>query len=397
MKKTNFALSNIKGNTFRSLIIFLCVMSLSTFLFAITLIINGVQHSLNVGLDRLGADIIVVPTGAESRIESALLMGKPTNMWMPSSKMQDILAVAGVKQATPQIYLQSLYGSDCCSVSEMFLMVYDPATDFIINPWLKRTLGQGLQPGEVFGGIYVYVPPGQKAMRIFGSLLDLKGNLEATGTGLDQTLFMTMETARKIAADSVSLAIQPLNIPADNISTVMVKIDSSQNTHRVALDIQSKVAGVAAIESPNLFGLYRQQMNGLLWGFFAILIVIWAVVILLIGLVFSMITNERRREIAVLRALGATRFRAVEAILVEASLLALGAGVLGSSLAAVVTFAFRNMLAASLKMPFLFPSIASLMVLGAGSVLLALITVSLAALFPALRITKHEPAIAMRE
>jgi len=45
----------------------------------------------------------------------------------------------------------------------------------------------------------------------------------------------------------------------------------------------------------------------------------------------------------------------------------------------------------------LFPSLSSLGALGIGSVLLALITVTFAAFFPALRITGYEPAIAMRE
>jgi putative ABC transport system permease protein len=397
MKLVRLAVQNIQGSRFRSFVIFLCVMSLSAFLFSTTLLINGAQNSLNVGINRLGADIIVVPTGAESKVESALLIGKPTNVWMPASTLNQVAAVPGVEQVTPQIYLQSLYGADCCSVSEMFITVFDPSTDFVIEPWLKQKLGRDLQPGEVIGGTYIYVPPGQPAMRIYGSWFDLKGNLEPTGTGLDQTLFMTRDTAQIMAKDSATLAVQQLDIPSNSISTVMVKVSPGADTHRVALDISKNVNGVAAIESPNLFGMYRQQMNGLLWGFFVILIVIWALTIVLIGLVFSMAANERRREIAVLRAIGATRLYAIRAILIEASLIAIGAGLVGTIFAAVGIFLFKDMLVNLLKMPFLFPSLSSLGALGIGSVLLALITVTFAAFFPALRITGYEPAIAMRE
>ena len=397
MKQLRLALKNIQGSGFRSFVIFLCVMTLSAFLFSTTLVINGAQNSLNTGLNRLGADIIVVPAGAESKVESALLMGKPTNVWMPSSTMARVAAEPGVEKVTPQIYLQSLYGADCCAVSEMFMMVYDPSTDFVVEPWLKKKLGRDLETGEVFGGTYIYVPPGQKGMRIYGSLFDLKGNLEATGTGLDQTLFMTLDTAQIMAKDSASMAVQSLTIPPDSISTVMVKVAPGTDVHRVALGIIRDVNGVVPIESPNLFGLYRQQMSGLLWGFFAILIVIWALTIFLIGLVFSMAANERRREIAVLRAIGATRLYAVRAILIEAALIAVGAGLAGTIVAAVGTFMFKDMLVNALKMPFLFPSAGSIAALGAGSILLALVTVTLAAFFPAVRITGHEPAIAMRE
>jgi hypothetical protein len=38
----------------------------------------------------------------------------------------------------------------------------------------------------------------------------LKGNIKPTGTGLDQTLFFTMETAREIARASRTMAEKPL-------------------------------------------------------------------------------------------------------------------------------------------------------------------------------------------
>jgi putative ABC transport system permease protein len=372
-------------------------MFLSIFLFSTTLMIKGAENSLNVGINRLGADILVVPVGAESRVESALLMGKPTDVWMPKNTMTKIAVVPGVDRVTPQIYLQSLFGAACCSVSEMFLMVYDPETDYVVTPWLKRTLGRGLQTGEVFGGTYIFVPPGDKGIRLYGTEVTLKGNLEATGTGLDQTMFMTLDTARMLAEKSTISAEQPLKVPDDSISTVMVKVAPGVDRHKVSLAILRNVSGVTPIESPNLFGVYRQQMDGLLWGFFAIMIVIWVLAIVLIGLVFSLAANERRREIAVLRAVGATRFYAIKSILSEAALLALGAGVAGTIIAAWGMFIFKDALAGSLRMPFLFPDIATLLILGGAGVALSLFTVTLAAFVPAIRITGREPAIAMRE
>jgi putative ABC transport system permease protein len=397
LNSLRIALKNIKGNGFRSFAIFMSVMCLSIFLFSTTLMIKGAENSLNVGINRLGADILVVPVGAESRVESALLMGKPTNVWMPKSMMVKIAAVPGVDQVTPQVYLQSLFGAACCSVSEMFLMVYDPATDYVVAPWLKRALGRGLQTGEVFGGTYIFVPPGDKGIRLYGTEVTLKGNLEATGTGLDQTLFMTLDTAKMLAEKSIVSAVEPLKVPEDEISTVMVKIKPGMDRHKVTLAILKNVTGVTPIESPNLFGVYRQQMDGLLWGFFAIMIVIWILAIVLIGLIFSLAANERRREIAVLRAVGATRFYAIRSILTEAALIAFSAGVAGTIIAAWGMFIFKDMLAGWLRMPFLFPDFPMLITFGGAGVLLSLLTVTLAAFFPAIRITGREPAIAMRE
>ena len=61
-----FALKNIKGSGFRSIAVFFAVVGVAGFLLATTLIIAGAQYSLDSGLKRLGADILVVPAGAET-------------------------------------------------------------------------------------------------------------------------------------------------------------------------------------------------------------------------------------------------------------------------------------------------------------------------------------------
>ena len=397
MNVITLALKNIRGSSFRSLIIFLCVMGVAGFFLSTTLIIRGAEHSLDAGLERLGADIVVVPAGAESKIETALLMGKPTQIWMPKEKAAEVSGVPGVAQVSAQVYLNSLYDAPCCSVSEMFLVIFDPETDFTIRPWLEKELGGDLSLNDVIGGSYVFTPPGEKYIRLYGHHLTLRGNLQATGTGLDQTMFMTMETAQAMAMTSRTQAEQPLEIDPDLISAVMVQVLPGTDAHEVTLQILLDVLGVTPIESPKLFGTYRDQMTGLLWGFLAVLGIGWGLSVALIGLVFSMAVNERRREVSVLRALGASRGFVLQSLLAEVGLLALGASALGISIGAVVIYLLRDFIATSMEIPFLFPSLASFLTLFIGGVALALATVTLAALIPALRASREEPALAMRE
>ena len=377
--------------------IFLAVMGVAGFLLATTLIIAGAKYSLDSGLKRLGADILVVPAGAETKVESALLMGKPTNVFMHKGFLQQVASVAGVDTVSPQVFLSSMYNSPCCAVSEMFVVVYDPVTDFTLTPWLKKNLGRGLAKGEVIGGTYIFVPQGEKYIKIYGYDLTLMGNLTPTGMGIDQTLFMTMETAQAMAEASRKAAMEALYVNPDRISTIMVKVAAGNDVHRVALQIGKDNVGIVPIESPQLFGAFRNQMNGLLWGFFAITVVVWGLAMYLIGIVFSMAANERRREMAVLRAVGATRNFIFRSLLTEAALLALGGAVTGIALAALGLYVFKDMIAGSLKMPFLFPSISSFVGLFSGGVALAIITVILSALVPAMRVSRQELAIAMRE
>lgn len=408
------AIKLIRGSGFRSIAIFLAVAGVTGFLLCISLIIAGVHHSLDYSLKRLGADIIVVPKGAETKVQTALLMGKPINVttpvWMPRENLQKVAAIPGVEAVSPQVYLSSMYNSPCCAVSEMFIVVFDPVTDFTVTPWLEKNLHGGLARGDSIGGTYIFIPEGWEKIKIYGYEVGLTGNLEPTGTGLDRTLFMTMETAADMGKASLTKAVSPANyvkqdtgtesytfIFEKNISSIMVKVAPGVDPHQVALKILEDTEGMVPMESPQLFSAFRSQMNGLLWGLFAITVVIWAVAMVLIGVVFSMAANERRREIAVLRAVGATRNFIFLSVLTEAALLAASGAAVGIAGAAAGLFLFRDMIAGSLNIPFLFPSLPSFIGLFGAGVALAIISVALSALLPAIRSSRQELAIGMRE
>ena len=123
----------------------------------------------------------------------------------------------------------------------------------------------------------------------------------------------------------------------------------------------------------------------------------WGLSVVLIGLVFSMAANERRKELGVLRAIGATRRFVFQSLLAEASLLAFFGGATGIILAALAVFLFRKLIMVSLGIPFLLPSPAHCCSKSVVGLLLALFSVNLAALFPAIKISRQDPAIAMRE
>jgi len=397
MKMWRIAIRNIWGDKVKSMAIFCCVFGVAGFFVSMDLINGSAQNSLNVGLERLGADILVLPEGAQSKVESALLMGKPTQVWMSDQYVTRVAQVNGVVKASPQLYLQSLFGAACCAVWEMFIVVYDPATDFTITPWLEENLGRGLAKGEVIGGTYVFLAEGEKYITLYGYDLDLKGTLEPTGMGLDQTLFMTLETARDMAKASTTTAVRPLEIPADRISSILVKVSDGANPHAVVDQIENGIPGLVAVESPNLFGAFRKQMLGLLSGFLIISILAWVLSSVVTGLVFSMATHERRREVAVLRALGFTRFYVFRTVWLEAVLLAAAGAILGVLLSALTIFQFRDYIALGLGMPFLFPPFGSFMGMLGLALLLSLVTVSIAVTWPAYRISQQEPAMAMRE
>jgi putative ABC transport system permease protein len=397
MSAFQLALKNISGNAFRNGVVSLCALLLAAFALFTTLVMRGAETSLRLTIDRLGADIVVVPEGSEAKIESALLMGIPARFWMPEGNLQKLAAIRGVEIASPQLYLATLTGASCCSVSDMFMIAYDPASDFTVQPWLKGELGNGLRLGEVVGGSYIAATEGEQNIKLYGYLVTLKENLEPTGTGLDQTMFLTFDTAYDIARKSQVQAESVLVIPPESISAALIKVKPGSDPHDVAIRIMQNVPNVTPIESSNLFQSYRKQMTGLLKSILVILSVTWGLSVVLIGLVFSMAANERRKELGVLRALGATRRFVFQSLLAEASLLALFGGATGLVVAGLAIFLFRNLIMVSLDIPFLLPSPGSLLMQTGAGLLLALFSVNLAALVPALKISRQDPAIAMRE
>lgn len=397
MNAIRLALKNIAGSSFRSWVVMLCALTIAGFSLSLVLIVSGAQDSLHLAMARLGADIVVVPEGAETKVENALLMGNPAAVWMPQSNLARVAAIPGVAVASPQVYLSSLHGASCCSVSDMFMVAFDPATDFTVQPWLQRTAGGSLALGEAIGGTYVFVPAGEQNIKLYGYFVTLKANLEPTGTNLDQSLFLTMDTAQDMARISRSSAEKPLDIPAGSISSVLIKVQPGAATQEVAARIMQDVPGVTPVLGLNLFQAFRQQIAGLLRGMLAVLVITTVLSLILLSLVFSMASNERRREIGVLRALGATRAFVLQSLLSEAAALAVTGAVVGVALAILIVYLFRNLIISSLGVPFLLPSPLSLLVLTLGGLAIALAGVTLAAFVPAFTTSRQDPAVAMRE
>ena len=373
-------------------------MAISGFLLTTTLMAKGQQYSLNVGLERLGADITVVPVEKSAEAEAAFLIGNPVkDCWMPEENLAKVAQLEGVERVSPQLYLQSLTGAACCAVWELFIIAIDPETDFTIQPWLKEKLNKPLGLREVVGGQFIFVPEATGVFMLYGVELDLIGNLEPTGTGLDQTAFISFDTAQFMARESITKAMMPLEIPEGKISAIQVKVQPGYSVDDVAAHITQELPGTYSITSLGITRTVQHQTAGLFRALWTTMIIIWAVASLLMGLVFFMMVNARRREIGTLRALGASNRFIFRLFLTESIMLALGGGILGVIVATMFVRFFGQFLTLTTEAPLLMPPLTSL----AGFVLACLavaVGVAMPALiYPAIRASRIDPAEAMRE
>jgi putative ABC transport system permease protein len=389
------ALKNLKRKLIRTWLLFAIVAVVSCTLFAATLFLKSINNALRIGTYRLGADLLVVPESAEAKAKSALLSGEPTNFLMDRSILDRVRAIDGVKNATSQLFLKPT-SFTCCFNVDVFLIAFDPKNDFTVKPWLEKHLNRTLGDEEVITGRSVPVIPGDK-IPFFGTTFTVAGTMEATGMDFfDRAVFMSLDAAYKMANNSKTRAIQPIDIGRDKISTVLVQVKDDITPDRVAIRIEYAISGVKALASDRIISTVRKQLSGLIKAIVVISSILWFIVLLIMAFAFYMIVNERRREIGLLRAMGANKGHIAAIILNEATLLSAVGGVAGILLGFGLLLSLKDLILQHLKLPYLFPATPELLTLTAGALFFSILTGLLAALLPVVTVLKSEPYEAIR-
>ena len=389
------ALKNLKSKPTRTWLLFSIVAVVSCTLFAATLFLKSVNNALRIGTYRLGADILVVPESAETKVQAALLSGEPTQFLMDRSILDKVKGTDGVQSVTPQLFIKPA-SFFCCLTEDVFLIAIDQKTDFTVKPWLEKNIGRMLSTSEVIIGGKIPVITGD-TIPFFGSRFIVAGKMEPTGMNIvDRGVFMSMDAAYAMAENSKVEALQLLEIGRDEISTVLVQIKEDTRPDRIAIRIEHDIPGVKALVSDTVISTVRRQLAGLIRAILAISGILWLVVILSMAFAFTMIVNERRREIGLLRAMGANKRHIVAILLIEASLLSSGGGAAGILLGFGLLASFKNLMLYHLKLPYLFPSPLMFAGLVAGAFILSVITGLLSGLLPSLVALRMEPYDAIR-
>lgn len=363
-------------------------------LYSESLLSEGVRRSLEVGIARLGADIVVVPYGQEASVQTSLLTGEPTSFRMNASVEKEVAAIEGVQRASAQIFIASLSRASCCS-GLFQLIAFDPETDFTITPWMRTALNKPLGKDELIVGSKIFQEPGDELF-FYGHRFTVAGKLEPTGMGMDTTVFLPMEAAYVMAEESVSSAEKPLELRRGEISAVLVKTQKGIFVDIISSRILRMVKGVSVITASQLFGSVEKHFLGLLQGLLLISGIFWAVSTILIGIIFSLAINERRREIGLLRAMGARKRFVFEMVLVEAILLTFIGGALGVVGGGAAISSFSLLVSKSMQVPYLWPNVTQIVRTTVFSLAMAVLTGLLASFLPALVSSRMEPFRAIR-
>jgi len=390
---------SIRGRQFRSGLIVAFIALLAGLILASTLVLRGMESGLRTGMERLGADFISVPYhGFEPIVaKGALLTGElAIGYWMRAENLEKVAELDGVERVSPQIYLQPVTGAPFCSAEELYVVAFDPKTDFTIQPWLKQRLDRPLGLWEVIGGDSITVPPGT-GITLDSHQLELVGKLLPTGMWLDSAIFFSLETLGAMMAEPGTSSIIPPDMPAEAISAIAVKVKDGYSIDYVATDSLTAAPATWPIRSTQLMRLLSEQRAGLLKTLFMSLGIVWLLAVALTALIFTMMVNERRREIGMLRAVGASSNFIFRLFLTESSLLAVGGATIGIIVGATAVYAMKSWLTSTLGVEFLMPTLLGILALMVITLVAALIVSLPALLYPAIRASHMDPAEAMRE
>lgn len=375
---------------FRNVVLMVAVALLVTLLVFAMLFKKAVEEDIEAATKKLGADIVLVPPQAIGVAEEFILESREKTFYMDGAVVETVADLPEVAAATHHVYLNTLE-SGCCSIVEGQVVAFDPETDFVVKSWLDGPT-PALQPGEVYVGSYVYDFLGLiNTATLFGHGVKVTGHLKPTGTGLDHGIFMRIADLDQISEEARG------KYKPGMVSIVFVKVKAGLDPELVAKKIQGLNPKLGVMTRGSIGGDVRATLHDIMKIFSVTILISSLLAILLAWSTFTAMTNERRREVGILRALGARQSHIIKMFLAEAAIISLLGGVLGillghyliahladsfallTKLGAAATFSRQNILLSSFAAA-----------LGLGVCLLG-------ALIPTLRLARLEPLLAIKQ
>ena len=261
----------------------------------------------------------------------------------------------GIAQATEQTYISSLAAA-CCA-EKLQIIGYDPDTDFVIEPWVASQFEGPLEDGQMIAGANVNVST-DGTIELYGRSWPVVAQLANTGTSLDNSVFINQNTVPDMVAASakVSKQVMSAEYAGKAVSTVMIKTQQGYEAQTVAENIKrldSPIRRFGVRIPRGITANTRTSLTALVTYLKIFVAVIWVMGVIVLLAVFASSVNERKREFASLRIMGATRGMLNAIILKESAIIGLIGGVIGVGAASLVIFPFSSLIGKQLQLPYL--------------------------------------------
>lgn len=330
----------------------------------------------------LGANLVVTPKGSCAYEQVSILTGEQLPTTITAEEIATIRSIDGM-QAIPYLAERSVI--DNRPVSVMGILPTETKEfkgwQVAAGDYFPTEHAEGAVLGSVLAEQFKLQPGAE--VRVRGTMIPVLGVLEETGGKDDLTVFLTMPIAQQLYEQE------------GLVSYVAVRVDKIDEVDLYANKIEEEV---------NLGVVTDQQMLSSVLGIVGtvnITLQLIAAVALLaaaFGIVNTMMTAtyERKREIGILQAMGATRFNIFRLFLVESAIYGFLGGLGGAVLGLAGSFYAAPYISQNAATSFVKgsqQSIDPLVLLWA--VLLSTLIAMLSGLYPAWKAAKLSPVEAI--
>ena len=288
------------------------------------------------------------------------------------------------------------------------LIGFDRQNDFTVKSLLEHKIIWPIGEKEIVVGNAISPPldPGERVFpwRIYGADFTIVGRLKKTGTGVDYALFIPLigvhyivENAAELAGPEQAAVLKKFK--PNLVSAFLVRADTfATNPRELASKLRKALPpGVSVFSMGGTFKNLHRQFFSILQGLFAFGMTVWGMSILVVGAMFSMTINERKRETGLLRAMGASARSIFRLVIYESSMLTGLGGIIGVGLGAGFVYYFDSVIKTTLKIPYAWPPANYILALVLICVAAAAVAGVVGALYPAIRSSKMEPLNAIRQ
>ncbi len=388
MRETRLIVRDLRGTRFRTAAVIVSVAVLVSLIFSTSVFEVGSRKASQVGAEKFGADAMVLApltplTFSYETATSPIFVVDRAQGYVNASLVRVLQGLPGVETASPQLFVGNVNGSTPGSAD--ILVGFDPSSDFVIRAWYNGSTS-GLADGQAIAGADAAVSPGDR-VGFGGSTLQVIGVLRPTNSSLDRTVLVSIQTAYSLAPSGAS----------GKASAVMVKVSADSSVTTVEAEVKYWVGNFRLVEASGLVNRVRVDTSGLASYELLAEITMGVSVFVLMGLVFSMTTNERGRQLGMMRSLGAERRFIFINVLKEAGILAVIGGLLGLVLGEAVVYFGKEFLVATFNTSLISPDFPDYLLLTLRSLILGVATGTAASVLPAYRVTKRDPYEAIRK
>jgi putative ABC transport system permease protein len=353
---TNISIKNLKRRPGRTLALTVLVVFLAFSSLGGSLLMYGLKSGLGNLESKLGADIMVVPYEAttKSTFSDMILQGNPGYFYMSDNIVQKINTYDGIGEISSQFYLAST-SSGCCDY-KVQIIGYDPDTDFTITPWLKDNYSGAVNDYEIVVGNQLNAFPGD-TLRFFDVTCTVVAKLDETGSYLDTAVYANMNTIRAMiqgAKDNGMHTFDDVN-PDNLVSSVLINVADGYSIEEVLNNINIHTKKAEAVRTQNMLSDVSEGLTNISGLISGLLVAVWLISLIVLCIIFSMIGNERKKEFAILRGMGASRKELSGIMIKEAFYVSLLGSLIGAVFASLVMVLFGSIIRSSLKLPFMLP------------------------------------------